>query len=88
MKKLIKLAMVIGAVAVAARLAGAKRAEWEGLTELQVRGKLDSRIPDRVPEDKRTAVADKVVAKMRSHGKLVEDETSDGDGPAEGDSDE
>lgn len=89
MKKLIKLALVIGAVTVAARLIGAKKAEWEGLTESQVRGKLDERMPDRVPDKKRAAVADKVVATMRSRGKLVEDEAaSDGDGPAESDSDE
>lgn len=84
MKKLIKLALVIGAVAVAARLVGAKKAEWEGLTESQVRDKLDARMPDRVPDKKRAAVADKVVATMRSRGKLVEEEAaSDGDGPVE-----
>ncbi len=89
MKKLIKLALVIGAVAVAARLIGAKKAEWEGLSESQVRVKLDARLPDRVPDDKRVAVADKVVAAMRSRGKLVEDKAaSDGDGPVESDSDE
>ena len=88
MKKLIKLALVVGAVAVAARLIGAKKAEWEGLTESQVRDKLDARIPDRVPDKKRAAVADKVVAAMRFRGKLVEDKTSDGDGPVESDSEE
>ncbi len=88
LKKLIKLALVVGAVAVAARLISAKKAEWEGLTESQIRDKLDARIPDRVPEKKRAAVADKVVAAMRFRGKLVEDKTSDGDDPVESDSDE
>jgi len=84
MKKLIKLALVVGAITVAARLVGAKKTEWEGLTESQVRDKLDSRIPDRVPDEKRAAVADKVVAKMRSRGKLAEDEAaSDGEGSVE-----
>ncbi len=77
MKKLIKFAMIIGAIAAAARLVGSKKAEWEGLTEAQVRGKLDERLPDRVPDDKRAMVADKVVAKMRSRGKLVEGSDSD-----------
>jgi len=72
MKKLIKFAMIVGASAAAARLVGSKKAEWEGLTEAQVRGKLDERLPDRVPEDKRAKVADKVVDTMRSRGKLVE----------------
>ncbi len=89
MKKLIKLALMVGAVAVAARFVGAKKAEWEGLTESQVRDKLDARMPDRVPDDKRAAVADKVIAAMRSRGKLVEDKAgSDGDNPVEGGSDE
>ena len=74
MKKLIKLALVVGAIAVAARLVESKKAEWEGLSESQVRDKLDAHLPDRVPDDKRAEVADKVVAKMRSRGKLVEDE--------------
>ncbi len=83
-KKLIKLALVIGVVAVAARFVGAKKAEWEGLTESQVRDKLDAHMPDRVPDEKRAAVADKVVATMRSRGKLVEEKAaSDGDGPVE-----
>ena len=79
MKKLIKFAIIIGAVAAAARLVGSKKAEWEGLTEAQVRGKLDERLPDRVPEDKRAKVADKVVATMRSRGKLVEAADPDDD---------
>ncbi len=83
MKKLIKFAMIIGAIAAAARLVGSKKAEWEGLTEAQVRGKLDERLPDRVPEDKRAKVADKVVATMRSRGKLVEASDPDGGETAE-----
>ncbi len=71
MKKLIKFALFVGAIAVAARLVGAKKAAWEGLTEDQVREKLNSRMPDRVPEEKRAAVVDKVVAKMRARGKLL-----------------
>ncbi len=77
MKNLIKFAMIIGAIAAAARLVGSKKAEWEGLTEAQVRGKLDERLPDRVPDEKRAMVVDKVVATMRSRGKLVEGFDSD-----------
>ncbi len=50
--------------------------EWptEGLTESEVRDKLNSRLPDRVPDEKRAAVADAVVSKMRAKGVLrVED---------------
>jgi len=86
MKKLIKLALVVGAITVAARLVGAKKAEWEGLSESQVRDKLDAHLPDRVPDEKRAEVADKVVAKMRSRGKLAEDEAASECGDSEEDS--
>lgn len=79
MKKLIKLALIVGAITAAARLIGSKKAEWEGLTESQLRDKIDTRMPDRVPEAKRTAVQDKVVDKMRSRGKLAEGETPEND---------
>ena len=73
MKKLIKLGILVGGIAFAAKLVSAKKAEWEGLTEPEVRAKLDSRMPDKVPSDKREAVADKVVSKMREKGVLRED---------------
>ena len=74
MKKLIKLALLVGGVAVAAKLVGAKKAEWEGLAEPEVRAKLDAHLPDKVPADKKAAIADKVVDKMREKGALREDE--------------
>ena len=73
MKKLIKLALLVGAIACAAKFASAKKAEWHGLTEAEVRAKLDSRLPNRVPEEKRAAVADGVIGKMRAKGVLRED---------------
>jgi hypothetical protein len=73
MKKLMKLALLIGGVAAVAKLAGAKKAEWEGLAETDVRAKLDSHLPEKVPADKRAAIADKVVDKMREKGVLGED---------------
>lgn len=74
MKKLLKLALVAGVIAGIAKLARHKKAEWEGLTEGQVREKLDSKLPDRMPEEKRSAMADKVVSKMRDRGVLTEDD--------------
>ncbi len=74
MKKLIKLALIVGALAFAAKLVAAKKTEWHGLTEAEVRDKLDARLPDRVPEEKRVAVADKVVSTMRARGVLREDQ--------------
>ena len=73
MKKLIKLGLLVGGVAFAAKLLEAKKAEWEGLTEPDVRAKLDARIPDKVPADKRAEIADKIVDTMRKKGVLGEE---------------
>lgn len=72
-KKLIQLALLAGAVTVVGKVLAAKKSEWQGLSESEVRQKLDSRIPSRVPEEKRAAVADNVVAKMRDRGILGEE---------------
>jgi hypothetical protein len=72
-KKLIGLALIAGAVGAAAKLMANKKAEWQGLSEAEVRQKLEQRMPSRVPEEKRAAVADKVVAKMRERGVFEEE---------------
>ena len=68
----LKLALIVGGIAAVVKLVAAKKAEWQGLTESQVREKLDSRLPGRMPDEKRAAVADKVVSKMRERGVLRE----------------
>ena len=94
MKKILKLALIIGGIAAVAKLVGAKKSEWHGLTESEVRAKLDAKLPDRMSPEKQAMVADKVVTKMRSRGVLLdeepaaapesaEDETSDEANPAE-----
>ncbi len=74
MKKLVKLALIVGGIAIAAKLVAAKKAAWQGLTESEVRDKLESRLPRRVPDEKRAAVADKIVSKMRERGALRDEE--------------
>ncbi|MEA2000685.1 MAG: hypothetical protein U9N84_02170 [Actinomycetota bacterium] len=66
-----------------AKLVTARKAEWQGLTESQVRDKLDSRLPGRMPDEKRAAVADKVVSKMRGRGVLREHDVATAPGSAE-----
>ncbi len=70
MKKLVMFAILAGALLAAARLAAAQRSQWQGLTETQVRDKLERRLPPQVPADKRSVVADTVVAKLRDRGLL------------------
>ncbi len=72
-KKLIGLILAVGAAAAVAKLMAAKKAEWQGLSEDQVRAKVEQRMPSRVPEEKRAEVADKVVTKMRDRGMLAEE---------------
>ncbi len=72
-KKLIGLALIVGAVAAATKLTAAKKAEWQGLSESEARQKVEERLPSRVPDEKRAVVADKVVAKMRERGVLQEE---------------
>ncbi|MCH8900406.1 MAG: hypothetical protein IH942_07965 [Acidobacteria bacterium] len=74
MKKLVMLALIVGAIAVLAKLVAAEKARWQGLTESEVRDKLESRLPKRVPGEKRAEIADKVVSKMRERGALRDEE--------------
>lgn len=75
MKKIVRLALFIGGAALVARLVEAKKSQWHGLTEAEVRQKLDARLPGQVPQDKRAAIADQVVSKMRQRGALSEEES-------------
>jgi hypothetical protein len=52
------------------------------MAESDVRAKLDARLPDKVPTDKRAEIADKIVDKMREKGVLVEDAPAE-DAPAD-----
>jgi len=75
MKKLLKLALLVGGIAAVSKVVTAKKAEWEGLTETQVRDKLDSKLAGHVPDDKRAAVSDKVVSKMKERGVIKDDDS-------------
>ena len=83
MKKLVKVALFVGGIWVAAKLVAAKKAAWHGLTEAEVREKLESRLPKRVPDKKRAAVADKVVSKMRERGALREEDDPSAPAPTD-----
>jgi hypothetical protein len=85
-KRLILLVMVAMLIVVCAKKAKMSRAsEWHGLTESEVRSKLDAKLPGRIPDEKRSEISDKVVAKMRDRGVLGEDatEADQADEPAE-----
>ncbi len=73
-KRVILLVLLIAALAAIARQAKAKqRSEWHGLTEQEVRLKLDAKLPGKIPAEKRSEISDKVVAKMRVRGAISDD---------------
>ncbi len=74
MKKLVKLGLIVGVIVVLAKIVMAKKAKWEGLTESEIRDKLETRLPKRMPSEKRAAVVDKLVSKMREKGALLQEE--------------
>ena len=74
MKKLVKLGLIVGVIVVLAKIVKAKKAKWEGLTESEIRDKLETRLPKRMRGEKRAAVVDKLVSKMREKGALLEEE--------------
>lgn len=73
MKKLFKFGLFAAMVAGLAKVAASKKAEWQGLTETQVRDKLQGKLADKMPDDKVNQISDKVVEKMRQRGVLGEE---------------
>jgi hypothetical protein len=76
MKKLVKLALIGGGIVMVAKLVSAQKSAWAGLTESEVREKLDARLPARIPDDKRAAIAEMVVSRMRERGVIREESES------------
>lgn len=86
MKKLFKLAVFAGIVAGVAKLIQAKKAEWSGLSEAQVREKLDTTIGSKVDDPEKMAeIGDKVVAKMKERGMIEPAPAEEGNGGASAD---
>jgi hypothetical protein len=75
LKKLITGAFVIGvAIAVIAKKKESKQAsEWRGLSESEARAKLESKLPSKIPAEKRAAISDKIVTKMHQRGVISDD---------------
>jgi len=74
MKRLLFVAVIIGVVAMIAKKASKQREEWHDISEADARSKLDERLPNRMPDEKRAEVTDKIVDKMRERGVIVDDD--------------
>lgn len=80
MRKLFTLAALVGIAVGVNKMAAAKK-EWSGLTEAEVRAKLDTKLGAKVPDaSKRAEIGDKVIDRMRKKGMLHTAGTDTGDG--------
>ena len=73
-KRLIVLLVLVALVAACAKAKAQRESEWHGLTEREARDRLASKLPGKIPDDKREAISDKVIATMREKGVLSEDD--------------
>jgi len=78
MKKYLLIAVVIGAVALAVKKLTAGKDDWTNLTEDEARQRLHDRFPDRMPEEKKDVVTEKIVSKMRDKGVIIDLTESEG----------
>jgi hypothetical protein len=80
MRKLLKLGVFAGIVVGITKLIGLKK-EWSGLTEPEVRAKIDAKLAGKVDDEtKRREVGDKVIEGMRQRGLLRDVDTVAGNG--------
>ncbi len=73
MKKLVKLLVIIGLIAGIAKLLEGQKQQWQGLSETEARAKIDAKLPDKIPGEKRAEVTDKIIGAMKEKGALAAD---------------
>jgi hypothetical protein len=77
MKKLFKFGLFAALAAGVMKLISTQKAEWQGLTEPEVRDKLHTKLDAKMPGEKVDQIGDKVVEKMRQRGVLGEEAPSE-----------
>lgn len=73
MKRLFKFGLFAAMVAGIVKLVSTQKAEWQDLTEPELRDKLHTKLDSRMPSDKVDQIGDKIVEKMRQRGVLHEE---------------
>ncbi len=76
MKKLLKFGIFAAIVAGIVRFVATQKAEWQNLSETELRAKMESKMSGRMPPEKLEQMQDKVVSTMRARGMLREDEAA------------
>lgn len=77
MKKLFKFGLFAALVTGVVKLVSTRKAEWQGLTESEIRTKLHTKLDARVSSEKVDQMADKIVDGMRKKGFLGEENPSE-----------
>ncbi len=72
MKRLLLAGALIGAVALAVRKCAQQRQHWHGLSETDVREKLDQKLANRMPDERREVVTEKIIGRMRDRGVIID----------------
>ncbi len=73
MKKLFSFGLFAALVGGVMKLVSSRKAEWQGLTESEIRTKLHTKLDAKLPSDKVDRMADKIVDGMRKRGVLGEE---------------
>jgi hypothetical protein len=82
MKKLFKLAIFIGLIVALAKFISEQKAAWTGLTEPEIRDKLQTKLDSKMKDEQIGELADKVIEEMRKRG-MVGEEAPVEEAPAE-----
>lgn len=77
MKKLFKLAIFIGLIVALAKFISEQKAAWTGLTEPEIRDKLQTKLDSKMKDEQIGELADKVIEEMRKRGMVGEEATVD-----------
>ena len=74
MRKFLFVAAIFSIIALISKKARQDKAAFQGLTETEARDRIVQHFPEKVPEERRDAIADTIVSKMRDRGIFSIDE--------------
>ena len=73
MKRFLLVAAILALAVSMKKKCSQQRDRWQGLSEADARERLDHRIPSRMPDQRRAAMTDKIIGRMRGRGMLIDD---------------
>ena len=80
---LLKLLIFAGLLYAVGRFLAQQKEEWAGLTESQVKAKMEEKLTPKVGEEKASEIAVQVTAALTERGVIAADEPAGADEPAE-----